>query len=73
MENKKKESEYTRYVQQLTELCKGESEERLKEAIKDRLTGGGPPLLRDEGDRLDVLIPVYSGLRKQTDKKAMYR
>ncbi len=73
MENRKTESEYTRYVQQMTDLCKGESDERLKQALKERLAGGGPPILRDEGDRIDVLILVYSGLKKQKNQKAMYR
>jgi hypothetical protein len=73
MENRKTENDYTRYVQQMTDLCKGESDEGLKQALKERLTGGGPPLLRDEGDRIDVLILVYAGLKKQKDQKAVDR
>jgi hypothetical protein len=73
METKNTESEYVKYIRQLTRLCKGESEDLLKKALKDRLQGGGPPLLRDEGDRLDVLILVYSGLRKEGDERAMHR
>lgn len=73
MEKKGIESEYLKYVQHLTDLCKAESEDRLKEELKERLSGGGPPLLRDEGDRIDVLILVYTGFRKQGDEISMRR
>jgi len=66
-------SVYLTYVHRLTELCKTEPGDELKKVLKERLEGLGPTLLRDEGDRIDVLIHVYSILQKEKNEKALYR
>ncbi len=75
MENKETETglDYKAYVEKLAELSRTEPEDLLKEAIQERLSGGGPPLMPSEGNLVDVLIHAYNRQRKEGDARAMRR
>ncbi len=75
MHNKETETnlDYGVYVEKLMDLTRTEPEDKLKDALEERLSGGGPALMPGEGDLVDVLIHVYNGLRKEKDSRAMRR
>ena len=65
-------SEYSLYLEELTELAQQQVEDKLKTKIQKRIyEKEGPLLLRDEYDETDALFLVYAERRKEKDETSM--
>lgn len=72
MNETQQKSNYSFYLDELTELAKQEVEDRLKTKLRARIyEKDGPSLLRDEYDETDVLFLVYAERRKAGDERSM--